>query len=346
VGAAEEAITQAGHSILDMKYFASSESPPSEVCRRAVTAADVYVGIIGFIYGSPVPDLPSKSYTELEFEIATRRGIPRLIYLLGEGTQGPRDLHLDEMYGARQNDFRQRLQEVGITTSLVETPHELQSNLLRALFELSSAVSERIQPLDEWAFIHAAMCRRIAAVMVDLMRLLIVRSSAIAHRSNNSRHEEFVRIAHDHYEDLRQNIASLPAIGDAPQYEKSREIELRILWLLRSLVVATASARVSPREFDVMKETMGLTIDYFVLYAGVTKETFDATVAALRAAQAPGGEYDTDADSLFLARQKFQTLAISMHDRDVGPGITMDVDNELAVRYFAVDCWLLGQSGP
>jgi len=27
--------------------------------------------------------------------------------------------------------------------------------------------------------------------------------------------------------------------------------------------------------------------------------------------------------------------------RDVGPGILMDVDNELAVRYFAIDCHLL-----
>jgi hypothetical protein len=34
-------------------------------------------------------------------------------------------------------------------------------------------------------------------------------------------------------------------------------------------------------------------------------------------------------------------MAIAMHERDVGPGILMDVDNELAVRYFAIDCHLL-----
>ncbi len=342
VDAAEEAITQAGAAIIDMKHFTSSDQPPAEVCRQAIQASDIYVGVVGFIYGSPVRDQPDKSYTELEFATATELCKPRLVFLLGDNTPGTKELYVDLPHGDRQQNFRSRLQDSGVTISTVTNPYELQAGLLRAILDLDQSVRKAADSqANKWGFTHAAMCRRAAAVMVDVVRLLMVRSSPLAHRSNFARYDEFLKIARDHFEDLRHNISALPAIGDSRQYEKSREIELRIQWLLRTFALSISTARASPHEIEIIREAMNLTFEYFKLYSGPANDAFEATTAlALRNCTACPS-IDADADAVFRTRQSLQTMAVSMHERDVGPGILMDVDNELAVRYFAIDCHLL-----
>ena len=342
VDAAEEAITQAGAAIIDMKYFTSSDQPPAEVCRQAIRDSDIYVAIVGFIYGSPVRDQPGKSYTELEFDSATELGKPRLVFLLGDDTPGTKELYVDLEYGDRQQDFRSRLRDSGITISIVASPHELQAGLLRALLDHNKPDREAADSqADKWGYVHAAMCRRLAAVMVDAVRLLMIRSSPRAHRSNSARYDEFLKIARDHFEDLGHNISALPAIGDSRQYEKSREIELRIQWLLRTFALNPGVARASPYEIENVRKALNQTAEYFKLYPGPAEDAFEATTALALRNCAERPSIDADADAVFRTRQSLQTMAIAMHQRDVGPGILMDVDNELAVRYFAIDCHLL-----
>ena len=86
---------------------------------------------------------------------------------------------------------------------------------------------------------------------------------------------------------------------------------------------------------------MNLTLEYFKLYPGPANDAFEATTALALRNYAKHPSLDADADAVFRTRQSLQTMAIAMHERDVGPGILMDVDNELAVRYFAIDCHLL-----
>jgi hypothetical protein len=135
VAAAKDAVTRAGDTVVDMEYFTAPEGPPAEYRRVEVRRCDVYVGLIGLRYGSPVRDQPDVSYTELEFNVATEAGLPRLVLLLDEDAVLPAGLlEGNPDFRARQAAFRQRLRESeGMTVPTVASPEQLELLLYQAL---------------------------------------------------------------------------------------------------------------------------------------------------------------------------------------------------------------------
>ncbi len=137
VAAAEAAVTRAGDAVTEMAYFAARDEKPAEYCQAQVRECDVYVGVIGLRFGSPVRDHPELSYTELEFNAATRAGLPRLVFLLDEQAALPiptaelRDS--DPKLLGRQRAFRDRLLDSGIMVARVASPEQLEVELLQAL---------------------------------------------------------------------------------------------------------------------------------------------------------------------------------------------------------------------
>lgn len=139
ISKAERAVSAAGHAIGDMADFAASDQAPASVCIDKVKGSDVYIGIYGLRYGSPVRDQPEVSYTELEFNIATEMGIPRLVFLLDGNSEDhglPVKALIDREYGARQDAFLNRVKEAGLTLQRFRNPDDLKGQVERSLREL------------------------------------------------------------------------------------------------------------------------------------------------------------------------------------------------------------------
>ena len=136
VAAAEAAVSRAQDAVADMAYFPARDDKPADYCRERVRGCDVYVGLIGLRYGSPVRDRPEVSYTELEFGAATEAGLVRLVFLLDEDAAVPipaaRLIDSDPGLQARQRAFRAQL-EAGVMAGTFASPEQLELLLLQAL---------------------------------------------------------------------------------------------------------------------------------------------------------------------------------------------------------------------
>jgi tetratricopeptide (TPR) repeat protein len=142
VAEAERAITAAGYVVVDMADFPAADQPVAQLCAERVQGCDVYVGVLGTRYGSPVRDKPEVSYTELEFDAATATGRPRLVFLLDTSVADvgiPVAELIDHAFGMRQEAFRRRVQASGLTTKSFASPDELARLVERSLRELAEA---------------------------------------------------------------------------------------------------------------------------------------------------------------------------------------------------------------
>ena len=144
--AVERAISACGHVIVDMADFPAADQPAAELCQERVRGCQVYVGVLGTRYGSPVRDMPEVSYTELEFDTATEAELPRLVFLLDTNAADvgiPPSKLIDHQFGARQEAFRRRVRETGQVTQTFTDPGTLGQLVERSLRELAGTRRRR-----------------------------------------------------------------------------------------------------------------------------------------------------------------------------------------------------------
>jgi hypothetical protein len=147
VAAVERAISACGHVVVDMADFPAADMPPTQQCVERVRSCDVWMGVLGTRYGSPVRDRPGVSYTELEFEAAAEAGLARLVFVLDTGASGvgiPVDSLIDLEFGARQQAFRRRVEDGGLVVQSFADPASLGQLAERSLRELAGRVRGRI----------------------------------------------------------------------------------------------------------------------------------------------------------------------------------------------------------
>lgn len=106
--AVREAILALGHFPVAMEEYGSADERPLEKCLADVRSCQVYVGIIAWRYGF-CPNGGEKCITQLEYEAADAKGIPRYIFMLHEDAAWPRNRIPDEDQ-PRIKSFRQMLE--------------------------------------------------------------------------------------------------------------------------------------------------------------------------------------------------------------------------------------------
>src|ERR1700722_16820309 len=140
VAAVERAVSAAGHVIVNMADFAAADQAPARVCAERVRGCDVYVGVLGTRYGSPVRDRHGVSYTELEFDTATEAGLDRLVFVLDTEAENlgiPAARPIDREFGDRQEAFCRRVRGSGLTVQSFANPDMLGRLVERSLRDLA-----------------------------------------------------------------------------------------------------------------------------------------------------------------------------------------------------------------
>ena len=97
-----------GWKCSNMERFGARAGRTVDVCKRLVQECDLFLGIVGHLYGS-CPKDSFASYTEHEYEAAVTANIPRLMFIAHEGVAVLPELRAADSDPERQIAFRNRV---------------------------------------------------------------------------------------------------------------------------------------------------------------------------------------------------------------------------------------------
>jgi len=121
---------------IGMEDFGARDGEADEFCRRRVSECQVFVGLIGHLYGDSPPDRET-SFTEREYEAAVEAGLPRLLFLASDHLQIPPSLREPDEKWRRQLEFRARIRRERVI-AFFDRPDPLATQVVAALRHLES----------------------------------------------------------------------------------------------------------------------------------------------------------------------------------------------------------------
>jgi len=146
--AVTEAILSLGLFPSGMENWSLRDENAIQLCQRKIDEAEVFVGIYAYRYGWTPDGYDGKSITELEYDWATERKIPRLRFIMADMQPWPEKLKEKDAQPTL-NAFKSRLKQevVGFFT----TPDDLKAQVVAALVEYVPKTNLRaLEPYLRW----------------------------------------------------------------------------------------------------------------------------------------------------------------------------------------------------
>jgi len=120
-----------GYQCVRMEDFGARDSTPAEFCEEKVQECDIFLGLLGWFYGSS-PDGSTLSFTEFEYDVATAEHMPRLMFLSGQNASTLPDLRESDCNQQKQKAFRDRVKQARIVDDF-DSPADLALKIITAL---------------------------------------------------------------------------------------------------------------------------------------------------------------------------------------------------------------------
>lgn len=141
--AAIEACLRVGVVPMAMEHFGASGETVGQAVASAIDRADIYLAIIGEEYGA-IFSGQGKSFTEMEYDLAGEKGIPRLVFIRSEDHP--------TLFGPRADDsvlrlqaFKRVVRQSGLVSEF-RSVDEFKAQVVTALVDVVRSLSRESEP--------------------------------------------------------------------------------------------------------------------------------------------------------------------------------------------------------
>jgi hypothetical protein len=114
-----------------MEDFGALDRQADDFCQARVAECDLFVGILGHLYGSRPPG-SDRSYSEREYDAAVAAGVPRLMFVSADDLPVPANYIEPDALRQKQGDFRERVRRERVCDAFA-SPDDLAGKVRQAI---------------------------------------------------------------------------------------------------------------------------------------------------------------------------------------------------------------------